>query len=67
VPNPAASHLLEIEAKGSLSVNPSTIGLEKQTNPFLRTQSPSIRRNLNLPDAEDWEIFSRLREMKNAF
>jgi hydroxyacylglutathione hydrolase len=59
--------LLEIEAKGSLSVNPSTIGLEKQTNPFLRTQSPSIRRNLNLPDAEDWEIFSRLREMKNAF
>jgi hydroxyacylglutathione hydrolase len=59
--------LLELEAKGSLSSIPSTIGLEKQTNPFLRTQSLSIRKTLNMPDALDWEVFARLREMKNAF
>jgi hydroxyacylglutathione hydrolase len=56
-----------IEAKGSLSANPSTIGLEKQTNPFLRTHSLSIRKTLNMPDTEDWKVFGCLRGMKDVF
>ncbi len=59
--------LSDLEAKGSLSAIPSTIGLEKQTNPFLRTQSPSIRKTLKMPDAPDWEVFKRLRTMKDDF
>jgi hydroxyacylglutathione hydrolase len=59
--------LLELEANGSMSAIPSNIGLEKQTNPFLRTQSHSIRKTLNMPDAPDWEVFGYLRNKKNLF
>jgi hydroxyacylglutathione hydrolase len=59
--------LLELEAKGSMSAIPSTIKLEKQTNPFLRTQSLSIRQTLKMPDAPDWEVFGCLRNQKNQF
>jgi hydroxyacylglutathione hydrolase len=59
--------LLELEEKGSMSATPSTIKLEKQTNPFLRTQSLSIRKTLKMPDEPDWEVFGCLREKKNHF
>jgi hydroxyacylglutathione hydrolase len=59
--------LSELEAKGSMSAIPSTIKLEKQTNPFLRTQSLSIRTILNMPDAPNWEVFGDLRSKKNSF
>jgi hydroxyacylglutathione hydrolase len=61
------NRLSELEAKGSLSVIPSTLGLEKQTNPFLRAQSHSIRNMLKMPDAPDWEIFAELRKRKDFF
>ena len=44
---------------------PTSIGTEKATNPFLRPQSPAIRARLGLPGAPDWQVFSRLRELKN--
>jgi hydroxyacylglutathione hydrolase len=59
--------LSELEEKGSLSAIPSTIGLEKQTNPFLRTQSRSIRNTLEMPDVPDWEVFAELRKRKDYF
>jgi hydroxyacylglutathione hydrolase len=59
--------LAELQEKGSLSANPSTVRLEKQTNPFLRTQSVSIRKTLKMPDALDWEVFGCLRNKKNRF
>jgi hydroxyacylglutathione hydrolase len=59
--------LLELEEKGSFSAIPSTIGLEKQTNPFLRTQIRSIRNTLEMLDAPDWEIFAELRKRKDCF
>lgn len=59
--------LSELEEKGALSAIPSTIGLEKQTNPFLRTQSRSIRNTLEMPDAPDWEVFAELRKRKDFF
>jgi hydroxyacylglutathione hydrolase len=59
--------LSELEEKGSLSAIPSTIGFEKQTNPFLRTQSRSIRNTLKMPDAPDCEIFAELRKRKDFF
>jgi hydroxyacylglutathione hydrolase len=59
--------LSELGGKGSLSAIPSTIGLEKQTNPFLQTQSRSIRNTLKMPDAPDWKIFAELRKRKDFF
>jgi hydroxyacylglutathione hydrolase len=59
--------LAELEEKGTLSAIPSTIGQEKQTNPFLRTQSRSIQTTLEMPAAPDWEIFAELRKRKDFF
>jgi len=40
---------------------------EKATNPFLRPQSREIRKSLQLDAALDWQVFARLRSMKNRF
>jgi len=44
---------------------PTTIDVEKATNPFLRPQSHAIRARLGLEGALDWQIFERLRHLKN--
>jgi hydroxyacylglutathione hydrolase len=44
---------------------PTTIDVEKATNPFLRPQSRIIRARLGLEGAPDWEVFARLRQLKN--
>ncbi|MEN6309855.1 MAG: hydroxyacylglutathione hydrolase [Anaerohalosphaeraceae bacterium] len=56
-----------LNQKGSPAAIPSSIGFEKQTNPFLRTQSPDIRRNLKVSDAPDWQVFAELRRRKDEF
>lgn len=44
---------------------PVTIGIERRTNPFLRPHDPNIRNHLKLDGAADWQVFARLRELKN--
>lgn len=46
---------------------PSTMGLEKATNPFLRTSSPEIRAHLNMKSASDAEVFAELRRRKDRY
>jgi hydroxyacylglutathione hydrolase len=46
---------------------PSSIGEELKANPFLRCDSPEIRRNLKLEGATDAEVFAELRRRKDAF
>jgi hydroxyacylglutathione hydrolase len=46
---------------------PSTIGAELATNPFLRTDSPEIRKTLGLERASDAEVFAELRRRKDSF
>jgi hydroxyacylglutathione hydrolase len=46
---------------------PSTIGEELRTNPFLRTGSAEIRRNLGLAAAGDAAVFAELRRRKDGF
>lgn len=53
-----------LRAKG-LPTLPTTIGLEKATNPFLRPSSAGIRARLGLEGMPDWRVFQRLRELKN--
>ena len=44
---------------------PTTLAAELATNPFLRTNSSAIRARLGLQYAPDWQVFARLRELKN--
>jgi hydroxyacylglutathione hydrolase len=44
---------------------PTTLGREKETNPFVRVRSAAIRARLGLERAPDWAVFQRLRELKN--
>ena len=53
-------------AKG-LPTIPSTIGLEKKTNPFLRAQSPEIRHSLGLEEASNIDVFAETRRRKDKF
>ena len=46
---------------------PSTVADEFATNPFLRTGSPTIRRSLGLPAADDVTVFEELRRRKDCF
>ncbi len=46
---------------------PTTIGLEKQTNPYMRVADPAIRAHLGLSDAADAEVFAEIRTRKDNF
>lgn len=49
----------------NLPTLPTTLALEKDTNPFLRVAQPGIRARLGLERMPDWRVFQRLRELKN--
>lgn len=60
-----AARVLRDEGKPTL---PSTIGLEKKTNPFLRSNLADMRWRLNLPeDTPDFAVFKELRKLKDDF
>ncbi len=46
---------------------PTTIALERATNPFLRVDDPDIKRTMGLTQAGAVEVFSHMRERKNNF
>ncbi|XOV87922.1 MAG: hydroxyacylglutathione hydrolase [Pseudomonadota bacterium] len=46
---------------------PSTIGLEKATNPFLRPTSPDLQSTLGLSGADPVEVFAETRRRKDSF
>jgi len=63
------TRLAEIEAlraDGKFTA-PTTIGLEKETNPFLRAADPGIRRNLLMEGRSDEEVFAEIRKRKDSF
>jgi hydroxyacylglutathione hydrolase len=55
---------LRAEGKATL---PTTIGLEKQTNPFLRAADPRIRKVLGMQNADDVAVFAEIRRRKDTF
>lgn len=46
---------------------PTTIGLEKATNPFLRPADAGIRAHLGMAEASDAEVFTEIRRRKDSF
>ncbi|MEH6644594.1 hydroxyacylglutathione hydrolase [Sulfitobacter sp.] len=61
-----AAQIAEIRAQGGFTV-PSTLELERATNPFLRSHDPQIRSALGMLAAEDKEVFAELRGRKDRF
>lgn len=53
-------------AEGRFTV-PTTIGLEKETNPFLRAGDPAIRAVLGMEDATNEAVFAEIRRRKDNF
>jgi hydroxyacylglutathione hydrolase len=56
----------ETRAAGKATL-PTTIGLELDTNPFLRPHVPAIQRRLGQEGKPEWQVFAEIRERKNRF
>lgn len=46
---------------------PTTLALEKQTNPFLRADAAGIRQTLEMENARPVDVFARIRALKDTF
>lgn len=55
-----------MRARGEPTV-PTSIGLERRTNPFLRPDSESLRRSLGMTHSTDTEVFAEVRTRKDRF
>ena len=53
--------------KHNIPTIPTTIGEELKTNIFLRYDNNDVKQGLNLKDSQDQEVFSKLRDLKDAF
>jgi hydroxyacylglutathione hydrolase len=63
------AYALEVEARrarGEPTV-PTTIGLERDANPFLRPDDKAIRSLLDMAEASDAEVFAEIRRRKDVF
>ena len=58
--------ILALRENGEFTI-PTTIGLEKATNPYMRVSDTSLRANLGLSDATDAEVFAEIRKRKDNF
>ncbi len=61
-----AQQIDELRARGIPTV-PTTIGLEKATNPFLRPEASSLRATLGMQDADAVAVFAETRRRKDSF
>lgn len=56
----------ELRAEGRFTI-PTMMGLEKETNPFLRVADPAIRRHLVMEGASNEDVFAEIRKRKDNF
>lgn len=61
-----AAEVEAARARGEPTV-PTTMGIEKATNPFLRPDSPDLQRTLGLSGADLVAVFAETRARKDAF
>jgi len=61
-----AEEIRQLRAEHKPTV-PTTIGLERRTNPFMRPDSSALRETLTMPDATDVEVFAETRQRKDNF
>jgi len=58
---------VRLARKNNQPTIPAILEDELKTNPFLRTESIEIRRNLQMVKASDVEVFAEIRNRKNKF
>ncbi|MBO0763161.1 MAG: hydroxyacylglutathione hydrolase [Hyphomicrobiaceae bacterium] len=46
---------------------PTTIGMELETNPFLRPHVTAIQKRLGMEGKPEWQVFAEIRARKNKF
>ena len=61
-----AAQIKVLRAQG-LPTIPTSIGLEKNTNPFLRADNPDLARSMGLDNANAAQVFAALRGKKDHF
>jgi hydroxyacylglutathione hydrolase len=61
-----AAQIEELRKEGKFTI-PTMMGLEKETNPFLRAKDPKIRRNLIMEGKTNEEVFAEIRKRKDNF
>jgi hydroxyacylglutathione hydrolase len=61
-----ASDVEAIRGKGEFTI-PTTIGIEKQTNPYMRVADKDVRAHLGMADASDADVFAEIRTRKDNF
>ncbi|APO69437.1 hydroxyacylgluthatione hydrolase [Rhizobium gallicum] len=61
-----AAEIEALRAEGRFTI-PTTLGVEKETNPFLRAADPAIRRNLLMESKTNEEVFAEIRRRKDNF
>ena len=59
-----AKEVDQLRAAGKPTL-PTTIGVELETNPFLRPHVPAIQKRLGMEGKPEWQIFGEIRERKN--
>lgn len=58
---------IEIIRDANKPTIPTTLEIEKKTNPFLRPMSDAIRNTLNMVHNSELEVFTKIRQLKNNF
>ena len=61
-----AEEVERLRAEGKPTI-PSTIGLENETNPFLRADEPAIAEAVGMPGADPVKVFAEIRLRKDNF
>jgi hydroxyacylglutathione hydrolase len=61
-----AAEVKTLRAAGRATL-PTTVALEKRTNPFLRADEPGIRARLAMKDAAAAAVFGEIRKRKDSF
>jgi hydroxyacylglutathione hydrolase len=61
-----AAEIEALRAEGKFTI-PTTLAMEKETNPFLRAGDPAIRRNLLMESRTNEEVFAEIRKRKDNF
>jgi hydroxyacylglutathione hydrolase len=61
-----AAEIASLRAAGTPTI-PSTIGLERRTNPFLRADDPALQRQIGLGGADPAAVFAEIRRLKDVF
>lgn len=61
-----ADEIAALRAEGRPTI-PTTLGLERRTNPFLRADEPPLRRSLGMEGAAPASVFAEIRKRKDTF